>query len=136
MVNNIIHIEDDEDDIEVFKDVVERQPASKSYLNFKSHNEALQLLLKESLVADLIVINYLMVGSNAECFVRELKQNSNFTRIHIIILSSAYDSKRVGPLLEAGASAYFQKPASYRKYAQIIEHMVKLPTGIFTEDQS
>jgi CheY-like chemotaxis protein len=121
--NNILHIDDDPDDCEIFAEALKEV---SSALHTAIHNpvEALIKLDSEKIVPDVIVLDLNMPYMNGMEFLKELKKRSHLKNIPVIMFStcSVRDVKRRAK--EFGAFDYITKPDNYKALRSILQSVL------------
>lgn len=75
---------------------------------------------------DLILLDLELPGLDGLSVARDLRRNTNFTKIPIIILSGHDPSEHKKLAIEAGCTDYLLKPLDFQKLDEILENKVPL----------
>jgi CheY-like chemotaxis protein len=122
--HNVLLIDDDEDDQEIFVSAV-KQVASSVVCNcFDNATEALQNLAAGVLVPDVIFLDLNMPGMNGQQFLVEIKKRSDLSNIPVIIFSTASQSNTIQLMKSLGAHEFITKPSDYDKLLNILRPLL------------
>ncbi len=122
--SNVLLIEDDPDDQEIFLSVLKE---ISSHLNCVTEFSALSALTKlrnHEINADLIFLDLNLPGMNGLEFLREAKMDLFLRKIPIIILSTTAQNSTKLTTLELGAKAFITKPNNYNDLIEILRYQL------------
>ena len=117
---NILLIDDDEDDREIFQAAVEKLDQPINCIVLKNAGEALDLLRANQLNADLIFLDLNMPGMNGQQFLLEIKRIEDLKHIPVIILSTSSHSSTIEITKDLGAMDFFSKPDKFEDLIGIL----------------
>ena len=104
----IYYLDDDIDDLHVFKEVAENLGHQVSI--FINGHEMLLTLRKKKPLPDIIFLDIHMPVFNGEEILHVLKKSDEWKHIPIVMISGAYPKKLVRHYLDAGANYLMKKP--------------------------
>lgn len=107
---NVIVAEDDDDDYFIFTMVIEEMPF-QVYVSRAGDGGELMSMLSQT-VPDILFLDLLMPRKNGLETLREIRKDSRFAHLPIIIISSLAGQQHVKFCFENGASRYLYKDAS------------------------
>ncbi len=109
----ILHIDDDEDDQEIFLTALHQITRDIQYRALDSAVDALEQLRIQKLTADLIFLDLNMPEMNGQQFLLELKKNELLKHIPVIILSTSAHKPTISLMKELGAHDFITKPDDF-----------------------
>jgi len=119
---NIWLADDDLDDCEVFEDVIKQIIPTASVTIIPNGNELMRLLTPANSPDMLFLDINMPLKDGLSCLV-EIRAQKHFSKLPIVIFSSANQSKIVDQSYDYGANLYYSKPASF---SQLIAGMSEL----------
>lgn len=120
---NILIIDDDEDDQEIFLKAVAQISTSVSCLALSDASNALKKLVAKEITPDVIFLDLNMPIMNGQQFLSAIKENEALKTIPVIILSTSSQVSTIQLTKELGAFAFITKP---NKYSELIEILTPL----------
>ena len=108
---NILLIDDDTDDQEIFLSAVEMVFDAVNCITFSNAKEALQQLVRRQIAADLIFLDLNMPVMSGQQFLAEFKKLD--LEIPIIILSTTANTATIRQTRELGAVDFITKPDKF-----------------------
>ncbi len=119
---NIWLADDDIDDCEVFEDVI-KQILPTASVTIISNGEELMKVLTPANSPDILFLDINMpLKDGLSCLV-EIRAQRHFSKLPIVIFSSANQEKVVDQSYDYGANLYYSKPSSF---SQLIAGMSQL----------
>lgn len=116
----ILYVDDDLDDRVIISEVFREIDPSISCLTVCDGRQAIEFLNSTGPLPDYIFLDVNMpVMDGKECLV-ELKQNSKFKEIPVIIYSTTNDPTEIKSFYRLGASSFMHKPNTFRQ----LHHML------------
>ncbi|MGX5854713.1 response regulator [Dyadobacter jiangsuensis] len=124
LYQNILLIDDDEDDQEIFLTALEstRKPVRCTVLD--SARKVLNQIHRGELEADLIFLDLNMPLMNGQQFLAEIKKDEKLRKIPIIILSTSSNAATAMQVKEMGACHFFTKPDRFEDLVAILDEVL------------
>ncbi|HEY0091654.1 MAG TPA: response regulator [Flavobacterium sp.] len=120
---NIYYIDDDTDDLRVFREAV--HPIANVAL-FERGHDIIQALRKNAEKPKVIFIDLNMPMKSGYEVIQEIKEVNEWNEIPIVVLSTASDNISVTRSRDLGANYFIQKPTTLRKLRKAIEHTLAI----------
>ena len=117
---NILLIDDDEDDQEIFLSAVASVSLSVQCVTLSDATEALEKLLSQQLQPDLIFLDLNMPVMNGEQFLAALKIQPTLKHIPVIIFSTSSQPATMKRTIEMGATSFITKPGHYNELVNLL----------------
>lgn len=124
LYQNILLIDDDEDDQEIFLTALEctRKPIRCTVVD--SARKALSQITKGELEIDLIFLDLNMPLMNGQQFLTEIKKHEKLRQIPVVILSTSSNAATVSEVKQLGACHFFSKPGRFEDLVAILEKVL------------
>ena len=122
-VNNILIVDDDEEDREFFTAAVSEIDPQVQVSTAGSKEELLYQLKQQ--VPDLLFIDSLILHHSGLDSVKEIRSDSSFEDLPIIMYTGSCDIKNIAKAFSAGASSYIVKPYTLPEIKAVLEVMLK-----------
>lgn len=120
---NILHIDDDSDDCELFMQALEAvSPAT--YTAIHNPVEALQKLIKQEIKPDVIFLDLNMPIMSGIEFLIQIKKQEKLKEIPIIIFSTSQLDDIIHEAKEHGAFDFISKPNNFNDLKKILSQHV------------
>jgi CheY-like chemotaxis protein len=126
--NPIVIVDDDSDDRGLIKDAFLENNADKDFVLLESADLFLEYLrtAADSELPSLILLDLNMPGKDGREALKEIKKDSKFRHIPVIVFStSSLDKDRIISY-ELGANCFLTKPSSYQEMIYLTDAIVKL----------
>lgn len=117
---NILLIDDDDEDQEIFLAAVEEVSNLVRCVAFSGATEALIKLIAKDLNPDVIFLDLNMPIMNGQQFLIEIKKNTELKNIPVIIFSTSSHFTTIQLTKKLGASDFITKPAKYDELIKIL----------------
>ena len=122
----VLLIEDDPQDVEITKEVME---LSKMKININVVNngvEALSYMRRENgytkaIRPDLILLDLNMPKMNGTEFLDEIKKDVDFKMIPVVVLTTSKADEDIIKSYKLGASCYITKPVGLDQFQQVVQ---------------
>lgn len=120
-MNQILLIDDDRDDAELFKEALQEINPSIHFEYYEDSKEGLkQLLEKQNHLPDLIFLDINMpVVSGWQCLA-EFKKADNLKNIPVIMFTTSSQPKEKETAKELGAAGFITKPSEFKLLKEVI----------------
>ena len=124
----IVIVDDDSDDRGLIKDAFRENNADKEFVLLESADILLEFLraATDAELPSLILLDLNMPGKDGREALKEIKKDSRFRHIPVIVFStSSLDKDRIISY-ELGANCFLTKPSSYQEMIYLTDAIVKL----------
>jgi CheY-like chemotaxis protein len=122
---HILHIDDDEDDQEIFQTALNQVTTEVVYIPVNSPITALEQLSDGVLIADIIFLDLNMPEMNGQQFLLELKKKSGLGDIPVIVLSTSSHNPTIQLVKELGARDFITKPTNFKEFIQLLQTILQ-----------
>lgn len=125
-MRQVVLIDDDRDDAELFKEVLSEIDSSIGFTHFEESKEALQTLSESnSILPNFIFLDINMpVVSGWECLA-EFKKNEHLKVIPVIMFTTSSQPKEIEAAKERGADGFITKPSDYKTLKALITSVLQ-----------
>lgn len=117
--NNILQIDDDSDDCELFMDALEAVSAA-TYTAICDPVEALRKLIEKEITPDVIFLDLNMPIMSGLEFLTEIKKKEDLKEIPIIIFSTSQLDDIIREAKAHGADDFISKPNNFNDLKRIL----------------
>jgi CheY-like chemotaxis protein len=118
---NILYIEDDHDDQEIFQEVLTNvAPRTVCYLAGDA-DEARELLNEIHINPDYIFLDINIPGTDGISFLREIKESEALKSIPVIVYSTTNNRKYALQCKRLGALEFITKPSTFQGVCNILK---------------
>ena len=124
---HILHIDDDEEDQEIFLTVINDISDSLNCYSFNNASEALKQLIEEKITAEIIFIDLNMPVMNGLDFLTAIKKMDVFKNIPVIVFSTFADYTTIQSLKAAGAYDFITKPDTFNQLTNLLKPLLSKP---------
>ncbi|MBW8684150.1 response regulator [Chitinophaga rhizophila] len=125
MANKVILLVDDDlDDQELFGEAMSIVDNEATCYFASDGEEGLYMLENERLECDLIFLDLNMPKMNGKQFLAEIKKNSAYRNIPVVIFSTSLREKDGMETAEMGASHFLTKPSSFGELCKQLEAVI------------
>jgi CheY-like chemotaxis protein len=107
---NVLLIDDDEDDQEIFLAALKQKSVSVSFRGEMNALDALEKLTSGQLVPDVIFLDLNMPLMSGRQFLKEIKSLEDLKNIPVIIFSTSSQGSTINETRALGASGFITKP--------------------------
>lgn len=121
---NILLIDDDEDDQEIFLMALKKITSEVIFTAESDASEALAKLLSGELSPDVIFLDLNMPIMNGQQFLVEIKKLEKLSEIPVIIYSTTSNEATIQLMKDLGAADFITKPSEYYELVEILKHFV------------
>jgi CheY-like chemotaxis protein len=116
----IIYIDDDYEDQEIFKEAIQSIDSNIVCYFYKSAVEAISFLKELAPLPDFVFVDVNMPAMTGKEFLRELKHTARLRPVPIIMFSTTFNPREINEYLQLGAKDFIVKPASFDKLCEIL----------------
>ncbi len=121
---NILLIDDDEDDQEIFLTALEKFDEGIKCTAIDNARDALQLLNSGKIAPELIFLDMNMPRMNGQQFLVEIKKDDHLSLIPVIILSTSSHMSTIQSAKASGAKEFFTKPDKFEDLIGILKSVL------------
>lgn len=129
---DILYIEDNPDEADVFKRVISRMTPAPSFTILTSGSEAVDyLLLKGSYIGAntplprLVLVDLNLPGHSGFDIIQQVRATSRTRYLNLVVYSSSDNPKDMRRAYDLGANAYLIKPGSYHEVTSMMRRAVE-----------
>lgn len=124
----VILIDDDEDDIDMLKEVIREVDGSLVCMEFNYAEKALRFIFNELIfMPDYIFIDINMPRISGDKCLTELRKNATFDNAVIVMLSTSMPDEASEALKKLGANFAFEKPNKFDELHMIVKKVLTMP---------
>ncbi|MFD2520577.1 response regulator [Emticicia soli] len=123
--SNILLIDDDEDDQEIFQSAVQQISTSVQYKYLNSAREALQKLSSGEVSPEVIFLDLNMPLMSGQEFLGQIKQNELLSTIPVIIFSTSSDPTTKELTKHLGAHDFITKPSDFDQLVDLLKPLIR-----------
>lgn len=120
MYKNILLIDDDEDDQEIFLNAVSEVSAKAHCMGISDATQALKKLADKELNPDVIFLDLNMPVMNGQEFLIAIKKHPELKKIPIIIFSTTSHLATINLTKDLGAADFITKPEKFDQLVKIL----------------
>ncbi len=120
----LLIVDDDPDDVQLFSEAVSGINNSFRCLSASNGEEALQLLKEAIIKPDFIFLDLNMPRMNGKQCLVQLKTDSQFAYIPVIIYSTSKVKKDIEDTLRLGAVSFLTKPNKFDHLVKAISYVL------------
>lgn len=121
----ILIVDDDEDDIDLFKEVVEDLFPKTACHSARNGEEALKMLKNADDFPDIIFMDLNMPRMDGKTCLKKLKEHDQLNKIPVVIYTTSSSLNHKTETRKLGATHFITKPTSYTRLCEVIEEAVK-----------
>lgn len=127
--NIILLVDDDPDDVLLFKDAAEDTEPSVTIIDVGDAEAALEYLRdsgigKSNPTPRLIISDFNLPGMNAPAFLDALRAE-NLGHLNVVVMSGTTDPVAIAGLYERGARSFIKKPPTFGELIELTRIMVE-----------
>ena len=130
-VLKVLFVDDDSDELYLFNEALEQSGLSVSLSRAQNGNQLLELLSNEE-TPDIILIDINMPHKDGIEALSEIRSNTNFNNIFIIIYSIAVDKALIKKVYDIGANLYLIKPNDFEGMLTVVKKVFSIDYENFT----
>lgn len=122
---NVLLIDDDVDDHEIFLEAVKEIDASVKCSSIYDGEKALEALKDNTInLPDLIILDTNMPKLNGRQMLSELKNSPSLAHIPVVMYSTSFSDREVQELKSLGAVYHLKKPARFDEFRNAISYIL------------
>lgn len=129
---NIFYADDDLDDQEVFREVMNEINEDIFIFTQNNGDELMQLLKNPPPRPHVIFLDLNMPVKNGFDVLKEIRQSERFRDLPVIIFSTSGDDDAISRTRQLGATLYVRKPDYYNELKQILRELLTINWETFS----
>ena len=132
-MKQVVLIDDDRDDADLFKEALSEIDSSIGFKHFEESKEALRVLSDPEInLPDFIFLDINMpIVSGWEC-LDEFKKNEHLKAAPVIMFTTSSQPKEIEKAKQQGADGFITKPSDYKTLLAILNSVLKeIPDHFF-----
>lgn len=122
---NIILIDDDEEDHQIFLAALEQISTTIKYSFFTDARKVLQQLQSSEILPEAIFLDLNMPLMSGQEFLTLIKKDQKLIQIPVIIFSTSSDSAIKKQTMSMGAHNFLTKPSDFRELISLLEPLIE-----------
>jgi len=119
----LLVVDDDEQIVELFVDVLERDPRLEVRTASSGYDAG---IVTEQFRPDLVILDYMLPDINGDVVCRTIRENPDFADTKIVIVSGVVNQSEINRLLAGGADDFVKKPFNIDKLVGRIHELLQL----------
>ena len=119
--SRVLVVDDDPEIVELFVDVLNRDGRFEVKTASTGYDAG---ILTHEFAPDLIILDYMLPDINGNVVCKTIRQNPNFQKTKIIIVSGVVNQDDINDLLKAGADEFVKKPFNIEKLIERIGQLL------------
>lgn len=125
LYKNLMLIDDDEEDQEIFNAALKQVSAEATCANYSDATKALKVLTETTDYPDVIFLDLNMPVMNGQQFLMAIKKNEKLKHIPIIIFSTSSHTATIELTKQLGAHNFITKPGDFETLKEILKRLIK-----------
>ena len=118
-------VDDDNDDLEIFTEILSEIDDSIKCISFVNGREALNLLMEEGIILpDFIFVDLNMPVMNGFEFLKAIKKHDNLVGLPVIIYTTSSEQKHKDEVKRLGASSFITKPSDLHELKRELDKVI------------
>ena len=122
----IHYADDDTEDLELFKNAVERSGEAISLYTYANGDDFLNGIKKEGSRGIIAFLDINMPGKSGLTLLREIRESEDLKHLPVIMYSTSSDPATISASQDIGANMYIIKPSSFSVLKGIIHKVTKV----------
>lgn len=122
----IFYLDDDQDDLDSFKDVVEDLNDNVSVHTHTHSDDLLDALYNPPPNPHILFLDLNMPGKSGIEILTEIRGSDRFKDLPVIILSTSTSESNINQCRKLGANMYIPKASDFREFKDSISHALKI----------
>ncbi|SKA01550.1 response regulator [Sediminibacterium ginsengisoli] len=123
---NIFYTDDDKDDQDLFKSVIDEMNQSLSLHLHSTGDELLHAIKNPPPRPSIVFLDLNMPEKNGFEVLKELRSYHYSKQTPVVIFSTSDDSKAIAQSKDLGANMYVTKPESYEVLRGMVAHIISI----------
>lgn len=123
----VVLIDDDQDDLDVMKEVIDELDKSIILFSFKNPDEAIRAISNNVIISpNFIFIDINMPYITGDKVLKEFRRNPNLDSVKIVMFSTSMPPHDSQKYRQWGANFAFEKPVMLRSYQSILKNIFSI----------
>lgn len=128
---NIFYTDDDKDDQEVFREVMQEINHQLYIFTQDNGDELIELLHNPPPRPNLVFLDLNMPVKNGYEVLKEIRQQEKLKHLPVIIFSTSGDEDAINLTKQLGATLYVRKPEGYGELKKVLKSLVTIDWATF-----
>ena len=128
---NIFYADDDTDDQEVFREIIEEINDNIDIFTQNNGEELIGVLKNPPPSPHVVFLDLNMPVKNGYDTLKEIKASEHLKHLPVVIFSTSNDQVSIELTRRLGATLYINKPTSYSEMKQILRHVLTIDWKTF-----
>lgn len=125
----ILLAEDDEDDVELFRTVLQDIAPYAELRRAKDGEELMRMLNEESL-PDILFLDVMMPCKDGRQCIQEIRADAKFDKLPVVVYSYLTDPEMANFFYKNGANAFMNKPYSFERLSGLLKSIFENTSGL------
>lgn len=128
---DILYVEDNQDEVDVFKRVINRLSSPPTFTILTSGTEAIDFLLQQGTyqgqsvpMPRLVLVDLNLPGHSGFEVIQQVRATSRTRYLPLVVYSTSENPKDMRRAYELGANAYMIKPGSYHEVSDMMRQAI------------
>lgn len=128
---DILYVEDNQDEVDVFKRVIKRLSIPPTFTILTSGTEAIDFLLQQGTyqgqsvpMPRLVLVDLNLPGHSGFEVIQQVRATSRTRYLPLVVYSTSENPKDMRRAYELGANAYMIKPGSYHEVSDMMRQAI------------
>lgn len=125
---SILFVEDNASDILLYKRVFDKEVENCHLFSVSTYDEYIELFKSEKFIRnqpDLVLLDIKLRGVSGLTILQEIKENSIFDKIPVVIFSSSIERSDLEKSYKYGVNSYLEKPKTYPELKEAIKTITR-----------
>lgn len=127
--NHILLVEDDSDDIELFREALEDGELRQKIEVIMQGDQVIPYLENSKTLPDIIVLDLNVPKTPGKEILSLLKASDSFRDIPVVILTTSNSKNDIEECLEKGAEKFITKPVNTEGFRQMKKSILEIASG-------
>ena len=127
----VFYTDDDNEDIEFFKEVTSMLPNSPQVVSHNSGSKLLDALVNPPPHPHIVFLDLNMPGINGFEVLQRVRENQHLAHLPVVIFTTSSDERTIEKSRDLGASFFLPKSSSYPELKKSIQHALSIDWNSF-----
>ena len=120
---DVLYIEDNPDDIDIFKRVVKKIEQPPTYCVLNSGISAIRYLSEEE-TPRMLLLDLNLPGASGLDILQQVRAGGQYRNLPIVVYSTSDNPRDMRQAFDLGANAYLVKPGGYRETSEMLRRAI------------